>query len=269
MDYKSIPIFIISFNRLFDLKNLIERLEKDNYKNIIVLDNASTDEALLVYIKKLKHKVCFFKKNYGHMVLWKCGIFNDILDKTYYVVTDPDILPVEDCPDNYVEYFYYILQLYPQKRKVGFSLKIDDLPESYIYKYDTIRWESFFYEKKISKGPLLYDAIIDTTFALYRPGETQSFYTAIRTAYPYTARHLGWYVDVDQLDKETEKYFMVANESFSSFDQDRINSARMTTIQKILRKIVGEEDSLERYEYLLNKLYEEIKHDRESYLGKK
>ncbi|WP_188400352.1 glycosyltransferase family 2 protein [Sporomusa sp. GT1] len=232
VDFKNIPIFIISYNRLYDLQQLILRLEKDAYTNIIILDNASTDKELLDYLHNLPYKVHLLNKNFGHRVLWQCGLFNEIIEKNYYVLTDPDIIPVEECPNNYIEHFYNILQLYPQKGKVGFSLKIDDLPDFFVNKYDIIRWESFFYDKELSQNPLFYDADIDTTFALYRPGYPENFYNAIRTGFPYTARHLGWYID----NKKYEVYFKSANSSFSSFDDSAINNIRFAIISKLLEK---------------------------------
>ncbi len=43
--------------------------------------------------------------------------------------------------------------------------------------------------------PGVFRAPIDTTFALYRKGTTEFSYDALRTGYPYVARHLGWYVN--------------------------------------------------------------------------
>lgn len=190
-----IPIFIISYNRLEPLRQCIERYERDGYKNIYILDNASDDPVLIEYLKRLKYEVYFLEKNWGHHVLWDCGLFDDIIENQYYVLTDPDILPIDECPSDYIEIFYKILQKYPQKTKVGFSLKIDDLPESYIFKYDIIRFESFYWERKLPFEKVIYDAPIDTTFALYRPGKiaVKKFFDGIRCGYPYIARHLGWY----------------------------------------------------------------------------
>lgn len=169
-DFYNIPIFIISYNRKETLKLCVERFQKDGYKNLIILDNASTDEATLDYLKGLSCKVVFLKTNYGHHVLWDCGLFDDIIASDYYVLTDPDVLPIEECPSDYVEQFYRILEQHPEKTKVGFALKLDDLPENYKYKYDIIRFESFYWEKRMKYQFPIYDAPIDTTFALYKPG---------------------------------------------------------------------------------------------------
>lgn len=233
MDFKAIPIYIISYNRIEDLKKLIERLEKDNYTNINIIDNASSNKDLLDYLQKVPHRVHFMDKNYGHRVFWSSGRFNDVIENEYYVLTDPDVIAIKECPDDYVEYFYEILQKYPEKTKVGFSLKLDDIPDSYANKYDNIRWESFFYETKISIDPILYDADLDTTFALYRPGFFNDFYSAIRTAYPYTARHLGWYVDTENLSETYKGYYKSASISCSSAKVGIAHGCRCGAIYRI------------------------------------
>lgn len=219
MDIKwnEIPIFIISYNRLDTLKQCINKYEQDGYTKIYVIDNASDDKDLLVYLQNLKYKVYFLDQNWGPYVLWKCRLFDDIIHNEYYVVTDPDILPVEECPTNYISLFFNILQRYPEKVKAGFSLKIDDIPESYEFKYDIIRFESFYWEKRLPFEQLIYDAPIDTTFALYRPGNInpKNFFNAVRTGYPYIARHLGWYMNTYHSFQDSSST-MVHSTSFNS-----------------------------------------------------
>lgn len=232
-DFKNIPIFIISYNRKEVLQRCIERFQGDGYKNLIVIDNASTDKELLSYLKSLDIKIFFLNKNYGHHVLWDCGLFDDIIKKQYFVLTDPDILPIEECPTDYILQFYRILQLYPEKIKVGFSLKLDDLPETYKYKYDIIRFESFYWEKKIKYEFPIYDAPIDTTFALYRPlggYDYKTFYDGIRTGYPYIARHLGWYID----NFSQEDYYSQAKNEFStSLNDNAMDDFRRNVIGQL------------------------------------
>lgn len=218
MDYKKIPIFIISWNRTETLKCCLERYVRDGYTNIIIVDNASTNPAHIEYLKSLSCKVVFLKKNYGARGFWECGLFDEIIENHYYVVTDPDILPVEQCPSNYIEEFYEILQAHPDKRKVGFALKIDDLPEEYPYKYQIMGYESIYYDKRIHWKFPAYDAPIDTTFALYRPGKKDRyFYDGIRTGYPYMAYHLGWYPD----KFSQREYFRNKNNNSSSAMSDK------------------------------------------------
>ena len=53
--------------------------------------------------------------------------------------------------------------------KVGFALRIDDLPQHYPLKEKVIKWEKQFWTKKVNKTDNIYYAEIDTTFALYKP----------------------------------------------------------------------------------------------------
>lgn len=224
---------------------MIEKLENFGYQNLIILDNASTQDNLLTYLHKLNYEVHFFNENYGHLVLWKCGLFKEIIENQYYVLTDPDVIPVEGCPSNFLELFYGLLQRYPLKTKVGFSLKIDDLPETYIYKYDVMRYESFFYEKKLSLNPLCYDAAIDTTFALYRPGKIkiyeESFVAAIRTGIPYMARHMGWYIDNKHLSQEEQFYFISGELYSTALNNKAMYGMRNFIIRRLLEKQENED----------------------------
>ena len=217
MNYFDIPIFIISYNRYTCLKQLVTRLQNDGYKNIIIVDNKSEDETLLQYYKSLASsqscKVVRLEENYGHRVIWESGEFSDIIENQYYVVTDPDIIPVEECPGDYIEKFYNLLIKYPQYTKVGFSLMLSDLPVEYKYRTDIWRWESFFWEHPIDGGAA-YVADLDTTFALYRPVKKlnndwyyEDFYSALRTEKPYMARHLSWYVKSHDESIEELNYF--------------------------------------------------------------
>ena len=110
-----------------------------------------------------------------------------------YVVTDPDVVPDENCPANAIEYFSDVLDTYPHLNKVGFGLRIDDIPSHFKHHEEVINWESKFWQDEIEPG--LFNADIDTTFALYHRHSSNIQGPAIRTGSPYLARHLGWYVN--------------------------------------------------------------------------
>ncbi len=215
---KSIPIIIISFNQLFYLKQLIDFLKKHNYNNIVIIDNNSTYKPLLEYFDEIEPFVIIhrLKENHGHLVFWKINELYKKYSKGYYVITDADINPILDCPDDFLGYFKKILDEDFKITKVGFSLKIDDIPNSNNHKEKIINWESKFWRKYRGDGNFIAD--IDTTFALYRPkykyNETL-FLRACRTKHPYTARHGGWYVDTSNLTDEQKFYLENCNESSS------------------------------------------------------
>lgn len=206
MDIKNIPIIINNFNRLNMLIILIEALEKHGYTNIHILDNDSTYPPLLEYYRNTKYNVIYLGKNVGYLALWQTDIYKQFY-KGYYVYTDPDVVMVEDCPSDFMQYFYELLQRYPYASKVGFSLKIDDLPDYFAKKSEVIEWESQYWKYIVESG--VYHAPVDTTFALYRPfvkGGANFYELQLRTGFPYQMYHLPWYSNPKELSQEDNYY---------------------------------------------------------------
>lgn len=196
-----IPIYILSFNRLECLKLLLERLRQMQVKNpITIIDNNSTYPPLLEFYKTCGVTVIKLKKNYGHLAIWKCEAFRDVVENDYYIYTDSDVVPTKNCPKNFIEVFFQLLRTHPFLTKVGFSLSLENIPDNYKKKDEVKKWESKFWssEKKFNFSPSVefFDAPIDTTLALYRPGiypYESKWWRSVRTAPPYAAEHLGWY----------------------------------------------------------------------------
>ena len=213
-DVYQTPVFVISFNQLSYVKQMVMWLKKYGFTNIHIVDNKSTYKPLLEYLKKVDCVVHHMDKNYGHAVVWTSGKFDDIITKQCYIVSDCDIAPNPNLPKDFMHNLYQILGQYPYITKVGFALNIKDLPNTKINK--TVKqWESKFWNKEIEKD--LYYADIDTTFALYRPGKltmnTKQFYSALRLAGDMTAIHLPWFETKET--KEAEFYKKTANSSAS------------------------------------------------------
>jgi hypothetical protein len=203
--FNSIPIIINNFNRLTYLKLLIQKLEEHNLHNIIILDNNSSYPPLLEYYKICKYPVHYFNENLGFLALWKSNLYDEIYSKSYYVLTDPDVIPDPDCPKDFIAHFYNLLQKHPELDKIGFSLRIDNIPDHYDRKQQVFEIENLFWKKKI--GNDYFKAVIDTTFALYRPGVKGGFWiNAGRTLPPYSALHLPWYENSEHPDEETLYY---------------------------------------------------------------
>lgn len=60
---ETIPVFIISFNRLSYVKQIVEWLEKYNFRNINIIDNNSSFTPLLQYLNGLKYTGSYMKEN--------------------------------------------------------------------------------------------------------------------------------------------------------------------------------------------------------------
>lgn len=215
---QDIPLFLISYNRLSYLQMAIERFEQLGLTNIIVIDNGSTYPPLLEYYQKLPYKVITVDRNYGHLVFWQCPQFREYRND-FYMVSDPDVIPIEECPTDFVEKMFYTLKKYPNLTKVGFSLKLDDLPEDGVLTKDVLQHEKQFQERYIKKENL-YIASLDTTFALYPPdvvaNQKMSFFCAMRTGYPYQARHIPWYKTKEMITDE-DRFYSALNK-FGTWD---------------------------------------------------
>lgn len=200
-----VPIIINNYNRYTFLLQLISWLEKNNYTNIVILDNDSTYPKLLEYYKSTKHKVIFLKKNVGYKALWQTPVFDEFKN-SFYVYTDPDVAPNENCPADVVFKLYLVLEKYNSIEKCGPALDIDNIPDVYDNKKQVIDWEKKHWEEKVEAD--VYNAPIDTTFALYRPfamGEAE-ICKAYRLGGKYTFLHLPWYLNTDNLPEEEMFY---------------------------------------------------------------
>lgn len=205
-DVRAIPIVINNRNRYTTLRRLIEFLENAGYHNIYILDNQSSWPPLLEYYKTLPYQVLYLERNSGYNALEKTPLYKT-LRKGYFVYTDSDVVPADSCPPDFLARFLAILQQRDDVQKVGFSLKIDDLPAHFADRDKIIALESAYFQHSAGEG--LYEAPIDTTFALHRPYaliSTVGGYKMIRTAAPYEALHLPWYTNSAQPDEEEQYY---------------------------------------------------------------
>ena len=212
-DYKSIPIIINNFNRLDYLKKLIASLEERGYFNIYIIDNKSTYPPLLEYYKDCKYTVFRLEDNVGYMAIWKTKVY-DRFKKSWYVYTDSDVVIDEDCPDNFMERFVSVLKKYKNAQKVGFGIRIDDIPDNFKNKQGVIDHERKFWVNEVEEA--LYAASIDTTFALYRPfcgGPADDYHETYRTGFPYVIQHLPWYVDSYAMTDEEIYYISNVKQS--------------------------------------------------------
>lgn len=202
-----IPVFIISYNRLSYLTETIAALEKCGISNIHIIDNNSSYPPLLEFYDNCKYDVIRLKENGGHLVFWKNPIF-DKYRNDFYIVTDPDIVPIDECPKDFIERMFNVLRRYPFVKKVGFSLKLEDIPSNSIFSSEAVNWEKKYYKTYDRKIDAYY-AIIDTTFALYLPDCISGnipFLRAFRLGPPYQAKHLPWYKKQGEITEEDVYY---------------------------------------------------------------
>lgn len=217
---KEIPIIIVNYNQLYYLKQLVNSLIKHEFENIILIDNKSTYPPLLEYYKEVEKLVSieFMQENFGHAVFFKNNYLRKKYGKGFYVITDADILPNKNLPNDFLDQMVIHLKKHWREiTKVGFALRLDDIPDENILKEKILKWEEKFWQFKDSED--VYIAPLDTTFALYKPGYPKkynniSYLSAHRFGNNFIAKHGGWYIN--QSNMTEEQCFFVATASKSS-----------------------------------------------------
>lgn len=222
-----IPVFVNVFNRFTCLHKQLERFNELGFSNVILIDNGSTYPPLVEFLRTTHHPIVQLGGNGGSYSLWYENLFErfDICKKfrdSYYVYTDPDCIPIPDCPADVLEYLRdaleaYPLETYPTVKKIGMGLRIDNLPP-YEHTKVILDWESKNWVHEVF--PNLYRGNIDTTFCMYRPKGPIGNQPALRTGFPYVAEHLPWYEDRDNLSGETQYYIKYAQPEWTHWYKD-------------------------------------------------
>lgn len=220
-DPMSIPVLIINYNQLYFLKKQVEFYIKRGFQNIVIIDNQSTYPPLLEYYKELEKSVSveFMNHNYGHKVFFESDNLQKKYGKGYYIITDADVVPNSNLPEDFMlQLIRYLDKYFRACIKVGFALRLDDIPDYYPLKQNVITWEHQFWKFEIDNN--VFKADIDTTFALYKPGYPKKFNNlkftkGFRIGGNFTAKHGGWYLDKDNLSDENKYYFKHCNHSSS------------------------------------------------------
>ena len=189
-NWRDVPIFINARDRLGVIKKLIDWLLSAGYRKLIVLDNDSTYPPLSEYYAALERdrrvKVIRLQKNFGYKALWLSNILERLKISTPYVYTDPDVLPIERCPKNFLKWLMKLLDGFDRTRIQQFEATL----------YDGSR-----------VGDEIYFAQVDTTFALYANVRHYDLMRTLRTGGDLRARHLPWYFDYDNLPDD-ERYYL-------------------------------------------------------------
>jgi GT2 family glycosyltransferase len=169
-----IPIVIICYNNYRYVQNTLSQLlniNKEYYKNIIIINNNSTCLKTIEYLNNIDVRVINNKENLGP---WITNTNNkhiyDILPEKF-ILTDPDLKFNKNIPKNFIEILANLSDKY-KTSKIGFALDISDHENFFATKYthdelSIYEWEKSFYELKIADDEYeLYEADIDTTFCL-------------------------------------------------------------------------------------------------------
>jgi hypothetical protein len=216
-----IPVFIICRDRVEPLIQLVGWLEKHGFKRIVFIDNDSAYPPLVDYLAKTPYQTLRLFRNVGHTSPWKLNIIRSLVPDDFYIVSDPDVIPIKECPKDIASHFLELHKRFFAHQKIGFGLRIDDLPDHYPPKKLVIDWEKQFWRTELEPG--VYEAGVDTTFAMYKP--YTYFYIihpSLRTGLPYAARHLPWYTDPTKISVEDTFYHARADQNVNSWNAEAL-----------------------------------------------
>jgi len=225
----SVPVFIISFNRLDCLRKLVAWLETAEQAQPIIIDNGSTYPPLVQWLDSMKNALPIerFADNGGPYRVWNQRLFERFTNARlpFYVVTDPDVVPIADCPRDAIPRLIDVWQA-TRCPKVGLSLRLEGIPDTLPTCQDLRHWEASLQrpEQTIDfAGPngtvrAHRDSLLDTTFQVnhreFLPPAQGS--PGIRLAAPYQADHLGWQIDPRNLGDEDRFYWRTASAGAST-----------------------------------------------------
>ena len=197
-----VPAFVIFRDRAQYAQRCVIALLAAGLEPVIV-DQGSTWEPALDWLDDMAQDgMRVLRHDGGHRGCWQWEPFRQACGTGRYVVTDPDVVPAQDCPADWLAHLGRVLDVYPGWQKAGLGLRTDNLPAHYRYRDQVVAWESQFARSQVEPG--IFGAPVDTTLALYHPLSDWDRFTlaALRTGAPYTADHLAWHEDLDDLDPE-------------------------------------------------------------------
>lgn len=214
---RTVPVVINSYNQLFYLEAIVERLIREEFKNIYVLDQASAYPPLREWLAKLSDKYgvlpLYLSQNLGPWYFFQAKMY-EMFGNGPLIYTDPDLSWEKLAPD-FVSRLFDLSKQY-QAHKVGAALILPQqsaMREGLGFtvngvRYSVHEWESRFWANAIEPG--VYDAQVDTTLHLFNPAyyrEGADFFKGLRVAGEgYAVEHLPWYQENPVPAAELEFY---------------------------------------------------------------
>lgn len=192
------PVFIVCRDRLECLKQLVDWFEHaEGVERIVFLEHESTYPPLLEYYEKTPHEVVRLK-NFAQEEVPTARRLSLEWGHEFYCLTDPDVIPREDCPRDALAHLAEGLKEF-RWLTAGLGLEIGDLPERYTCRLLAVEAEVAYWLRPIS--PEWFIAQVDSTFAVSWANHEREFMAAesghaLRSNYPYVARHQTWYLDL-------------------------------------------------------------------------
>lgn len=224
-----IPCFIVCYNNHSYVKRMVEQLNSKGLTPII-LDNNSHSAVTRDFLSKIHMngaRVVYVGKNLRHKIGFLPGIYEWMPEVFAY--TDPDLLFDAKLPTNFLNVLRDLTVEY-SVFKAGMALSIIheelDLDLAILKRYyssiyldeklTVADWESQFWRFRLLRDDdlIIYAAAVDTTFAVYNKKNYHgSFMDAVRVAGNYSAIHVPWYPNLNNMTREEHAAFYTKNKS--------------------------------------------------------
>jgi len=201
-------VVIQNFNRLETLKRLTGWLDKaEGVSGIVIHDNGSDYPPLLDWYADIRRgfdiDLVMDPANRGHL-----GVSEWLrtLPDEPVAVTDPDLVPLPECPRDLVPRCLDALLHCRGVNKVGPGLDLSSIPRHYPFADEVLNHERKLLGKEILPG--VRKSLIDTTFAVHRcpAGFGNWRDQAARLDWPCLMEHPDWYIDPMRLSPEYVHY---------------------------------------------------------------
>lgn len=204
-----VPVVVICYNNYKYVMNTVAQLEKYvSHENIMILDNKSTCEDTVRYLKTLPYTIFWRDENRGPWIA--PHVNSDIYDilPAKFIMTDPDLQFNSNLPPNFIEIMSELSDRYSCE-KIGFALDISDFADMFQSRYvddmTIYDWEKQFWDRRIEDATYeIYNSSIDTTFCLVNKKYIYNYYH-IRIAGSFTAKHMPWYKN-NKIHNDYENY---------------------------------------------------------------
>lgn len=212
-----IPVYVVVRDLVDAPKKLVGQINELRDGMAIVVDCASTNPKCIEWMNSLSSPV-YHTENFGVHAPWDAGLILEKMHHTkrfassYYVVTDGD-LDIETVPKDVLFRMRSILNERDDIQKIGLSIEINDLPDN-DRKESILSFEQKYWKVKDDSG---WKADCDSAFCMYRAGDRWTGYQCIRMDRPYTARHVPWYWDENNLPADAQWYVKHADPRFSTW----------------------------------------------------
>jgi FkbM family methyltransferase len=221
-----VPVLVPCFNNPTYTARMHDQLRRIGMRNIVYLDNGSTSPEMVSLLHELSREaiVVSVGDNPGPRFAFLDPATYALLPRRF-CITDPDLEFNSALPHDFLGELATLIERH-RIGKAGFALDLSDRHEmeDRLYAigegmYRPWAWERAFWERPIgltSGGDRVYEAAIDTTFALYdkRHFDPARYTIGLRVAGRFTARHLPWYGARELSAAEASTYRQTQRHSF-------------------------------------------------------